>query len=110
MPAVETRHVPLDAHAGGREPRVESLLRRGVLIVATATCLGLLVELGAERHWTQPVQLVAWGAVAATLVAVGLVWAARSSARVRLARVLAVVVIASAAFGVGAHVVANNDA
>jgi hypothetical protein len=93
-----------------REPGVESLLRRGVLIVACVTSLGLLVELGAERHWTQPVQLVAWAAVAATLAAAWLAWTARTPPPIPQARLLAVLVIASAAIGVGEHIVANHDA
>jgi len=37
------------------------VLRRGLLWLAVLTTLGVLVELAAERHWTQPIQFVAWG-------------------------------------------------
>jgi len=40
------------------------LLRRGLLGLAGLTILGLAVELAVERHWTQPLQLVAWAALA----------------------------------------------
>ena len=51
----------------------DSLLRRGLLWLAALTSLGIVVELALERHWTQPIQLVAWVAVAVMLVAVVLV-------------------------------------
>jgi hypothetical protein len=110
MEVLQSGQVAHANHAAAPEGGAAPLLRRGVLIVAGVTCLGLLVELAVERHWTQPVQLVAWAALAATLVAAGLVWAAGSSARIRLARVLAVVVIVCAVVGMGEHIVANYDA
>jgi hypothetical protein len=107
---VNSEHVARDDQAVAPQSAVESLLRRGVLTITAVVCLGLLVELGAERHWTQPLQLVAWAAVAATLLAAALVWTGGTSTRIRVARFLAVLVIVSAAIGVGAHVVANYDA
>ena len=96
--------------AGGSEPGSELPLRRGALVLAAATCVGLFVELGIERHWTQPIQLVAWAAVAAMLVATGLTWLAGSRLHIRVAQTLAVLVVMSAVLGVGQHVVANYDA
>jgi hypothetical protein len=87
-----------------------ALLRRGLLWVAGLTTLGIAVELGMERHWTQPIQFVAWGAVIVAAVAVGLLARARSRAGVRLARILAVAVVLSAAMGIWQHVYANYDA
>ena len=95
---------------GGSDPGSESALRRGALIIAAATCLGLFVELTVERHWTQPAQLVAWGAVMAVLVATGLVWRGDNQRHLRVAQVLAVLVVVSAAVGVGQHIAANYDA
>ena len=37
-----------------------ALLRKGLLAIAGLTTLGIAVELALERHWTQPVQLIAW--------------------------------------------------
>ena len=45
-----------------------AVLRRGILWLAALTTAGLVVELAAERHWTQPVQFVAWGAVIVILI------------------------------------------
>ena len=86
------------------------LLRRGLLGLAGIMTLGIGVELAVERHWTQPIQLVAWGSVGGLAVALTLVAWAPSRNRVRAARVLAVLVVLSAILGVGAHVYANYDA
>jgi hypothetical protein len=86
------------------------LLRRGVLGLGALTTLGIVVELGMELHWTQPLQFVAWVAAGAVAVAIALLTRAPSRARVRLAQGLAVAVVLSAALGIGAHVYANYDA
>jgi hypothetical protein len=44
-------------------------LRRWLLGLAVFTSLGLIVELAAERHWTQPSQWIAWAAIAASACA-----------------------------------------
>jgi hypothetical protein len=87
-----------------------TFLRRGLLWLAGLTTLGLVVELGAERHWTQPAQLIAWGAVAAAAIAAGLAAGARSSGAIRLARALAIAVMLSAVVGIWQHVYGNYDA
>jgi len=87
-----------------------SVLRRGLLWVAAITCAGIAVELAVDRHWTTPIQLVAWIALAVTAIAIVLVAAAGSAARVRLGRILAVVVMLSAVLGVWEHVESNYDA
>ena len=87
-----------------------SLLRRGLLWLAALTTLGIAAELGTERHWTQPIQLVAWGAVGVITVAIALVARAPSRAGVRLAQIFAAAVVLSAAVGIGEHVYANYDA
>jgi hypothetical protein len=85
-------------------------LRRGLLWLGWLTTLGIAVELATERHWTQPIMLVAWAALAVAGAGLLLLRGAASAGRVRLARLLAVLVIASAALGVGEHVYANFDA
>jgi hypothetical protein len=86
------------------------LLRRGLLGLGWLTTLGIAIELATERHWTQPIMIVAWAALAAAAVGLLLLRGGTSAGRVRLARLLAVLVIASAALGVGEHVYANFDA
>jgi hypothetical protein len=87
-----------------------SLLRRGLLWLAALTTLGIALELAADRHWSQPIQLVAWGAVVASAAAILLLARARSPGRVRLARVIATAVVLSAAAGIWTHVAANYEA
>jgi len=87
-----------------------ALLRKGLLGIAGITTAGIAVELAIERHWTQPVQLIAWAAVGALALAITLVAWAPNRARVRLAQLLAVLVVLSSAVGVGEHVYANYDA
>ncbi len=85
-------------------------LRRGLLYLAAISLLGTAVELAAERHWTQPVMGLAWGALAVAAGAVALLAGSPSAKRVRLARVLSLVVMAVAVVGVGVHVYSNFDA
>ena len=86
-----------------------SALRRGLLGLAALTGAGIAVELAADRHWTQPIQLVAWGALVVLVVGIVLV-AAATAGRVRLARILAIAVMVSAVLGIWEHVEANYDA
>ena len=86
------------------------VLRRGLLWVAALTSAGIAVELAADRHWTQPIQLVAWAALAVLAVAIVLVAGASSPARVRLGRILVVAVMLSAVLGIWEHVESNYDA
>jgi hypothetical protein len=85
-------------------------MRRGLLWLAALTTLGLVIELAAERHWSQPIQLVAWGAVVAAAAATALLWGAPGTGQVRVARVVAVLLFVSAALGVWEHVESNYDA
>ncbi|MDQ6604322.1 MAG: hypothetical protein M3Z19_16480 [Chloroflexota bacterium] len=95
------------------ETRVDptpQLLRRGLLGLATLTILGIAVELYTERHWTQPMQLIAWAALALTALAIALLIGQPSAGRVRAAQIVAAVVVISAAVGVWQHIQANYDA
>jgi hypothetical protein len=85
-------------------------LRRGLLWLAGLTSAGIAVELAVERHWTQPGQLIAWGALAALLVAIALVGRGPSARRVRIVRVLAGLVMITSLVGMWQHVAANYDA
>jgi hypothetical protein len=84
-------------------------LRRGLLWLAGLTVVGLAVELAAERHWTQPIQFVAWGALVVTLLAIGLAAGTPTAGRLKLARWLAIAVMISAGFGIWEHVEENHD-
>jgi hypothetical protein len=85
-------------------------LRRGLLWLAALTAAGIGVELAVERHWTQPAQLIAWGALALMLASIGLVSRGPTATRVRIARVLAVIVILTSVIGVWEHIASNYDA
>jgi hypothetical protein len=85
------------------------LMRRGLLALAGITTLGIAAELAVERHWSQPVQLVAWGAVLALAIATMLIAVAHGRVWVRTGQLLAVVVILSAGLGIAEHVYANYD-
>lgn len=87
-----------------------TLLRRGLLGLASLTAAGTAVELAMERHWTQPEQLIPWGALVLVALAIGLLVGHPSTGRVRLAQLLAVIVVLVAAVGITAHVRANYEA
>jgi hypothetical protein len=104
----------MSAPPGGQalaEPATTAtVLRRGLLGLAALTIGGLAVELTTERHWEQPSQLIAWAALALLAVALGLLARAGRAWRVRVARLLAAAVVASAVFGIWEHIEANHDA
>jgi hypothetical protein len=94
----------------GQEERAASLLRGGLLALAGITTVALGIELAAERHWTQPVQLIAWVALAVMLLAIGLLLGRVTSGRIQAARLLAVLVVVSAIVGIWEHIESNYDA
>ena len=84
-------------------------LRRGLLWLAGLVIVGIAIDLAADRHWTQPVQLVAWAALmVAGLAALLVAWP--TAGRIQAARLLAAVVIVAAVFGIWEHVESNYDA
>lgn len=85
------------------------MLRRGLLALGALTGVGVALELITERHWKGS-QLLAWGALALAAVALGLLLGQPPARRVRVARLLAALVVATAAVGIWRHVVANYDA
>jgi hypothetical protein len=87
-----------------------TVLRRGLLWLAALTSAGIGVELAADRHWTQPVQLIAWAALGAVALALLLVAWSPTRRKLQLARLLVILVILSAIWGVWEHVYANYDA
>ena len=93
-----------------RDTATATFLRRGLLALAALTIVGIALELITEHHWTQPSQLIAWAALALLAVALGLLVRAGQPWRVRVARLLALAVVASALFGIWEHIAANHDA
>jgi hypothetical protein len=86
------------------------LLRYAALALAAIACGGLAVELAATRHWDTTIRLIPWFAVGVVVAAIALVAFWPSRGRVWLARILALVVLASAVFGIYEHVAANYHA
>jgi hypothetical protein len=85
------------------------MLRHGLVALAAITTAGIVAELAIERHWTQPIQLVAWGAAVALGVGAALLLGFPSRTRVTAVRGLAVVVLLTAVLGVWQHVYSNYD-
>ena len=85
-------------------------LRRSFAALAAAGLVGTAVELALTRHWTSTVQMIPWAALAVTLVALILLVARPRPATLRVVRILAVLVVLTAGFGVFEHVLANYDA
>ena len=86
------------------------LLRRLFLGFGALIVVATLAELAFERHWNTPVRLIPWAAIGVAGVSLTLVAVAKSARTIRIARLLAVAVILSAAYGTYAHIDANYDA
>ena len=93
--------------AEAAEARVTRLLRRGLLALAALGVVGAAVDMGMARHWQSAIQLVPWAALGGLGVALALIAARPTVLTLRVARVLLVVVAASAALGIYHHVAAN---
>jgi hypothetical protein len=100
--------VRVAAAAGAQRGHDLTRVRHGLLWLAGLSTLGIAADLAAERHWTQPVQLIAWAALGALSVSIALV--VRGGSSTRLAQILAALVIVTSAIGVVEHVVANYEA
>jgi hypothetical protein len=88
---------------------VLELMRRALLVLAAAGTGAVGFELAAGRHWTQPQQLIAWGAVLLMAAAVGAAAAEPRHGMRDAARILAVTVVLVAGIGIVVHVAANRD-
>jgi len=96
--------------ATSTEPAIAHRLRQGLLVVAALTVVGTTAELVMRHHWTQPVQLIAWVALALLVAAIVLLARNPSAGAVRVARILAGVVVAAAVIGMLEHIMGNHDA
>ncbi|HJV08791.1 MAG TPA: hypothetical protein VJ653_03895 [Acidimicrobiales bacterium] len=86
------------------------LLRRCFLALAVVATAGTAVELALSRHWTSAIQLIPWYIVGGLAAGALLLMARPRPWAVRAVRVLAVVAVIGAAFGVYEHVLANYHA
>lgn len=86
------------------------LLRRAILVLTGVALAGTTAELVITRHWESPVQVLPFVVIGLAAVALGLVAAARHARLVHLARVLGIVVLVAAAFGVWEHIEGNEHA
>ena len=86
------------------------LLRRCFLALAVVATAGTAVELALSRHWATAVQLIPWYAVGGLALGAVLLIARPRPFAVRAVRLLAVVVVLSALYGIYQHVLANYHA
>jgi hypothetical protein len=84
-------------------------MRAGVLALAVVASCGTAVELATERHWNSTLQLVPWAALGVLALAQGLIAVRPGQMAVRVARILAVLVVLTSIFGIVEHVQANLD-
>jgi xanthine/uracil permease len=87
-----------------------SLMRAGLLLLATVGVGGLALELAMHRHWQTQTQLIPWFALGVLSLAIALLVIRPSRGSILLARILAGLVVATAIFGVYKHVAGNYDA
>lgn len=84
-------------------------VRRALLVLVGFGIVATAFELAAERHWNSPTQLIPWFTLA--VLAFGVTLALRVGRRsTRAVRILAVVVLLVALYGVVEHAVANHSA
>lgn len=93
------------ARAGSNAARLRLALIGLVLIGA----IGTLLELASLKHWSEPVMLIPWVAMIAAAAAA--IWLAAKPGKlsIKLAKIMAVIMLASAAFGMWEHVEQNYN-
>ena len=91
--------VPTDAAA---------ILRKALLVLASVAVVGTALDLATLRHWKASLQLVPWFVLAGLAVAIALAFVP-SPTTIRVARVIAVVAVLCAFFGVFEHIKTNYD-
>jgi hypothetical protein len=90
-----------------QEPQDTALLvRRGLVALTVVGILATAFELATERHWNGVIQLIPWMALAVLTVATALQLIPGGRGLVA-ARVLALIVLAAAVYGVIDHVLVN---
>ncbi|WP_246082992.1 hypothetical protein [Nonomuraea diastatica] len=91
-----------------RAPAGPSMLRLGLLALVAIGIAGAAAELAFERHWGSPTQLIPWATLALLTVALVLVALRDSPGTLTVVRVLALIVLLAAAYGVFTHVSVNH--
>ncbi|MFI7707657.1 hypothetical protein [Nonomuraea sp. NPDC049480] len=104
MTSTSERAAHRRAHAGRLS------LRLGLLALVAIGIAGATLELAFERHWQSPVQLIPWATLALLTVALVLLAVSDSPRTLTVVRVLALVVLLAAAYGVFVHVSVNYGA
>ncbi|TMR22401.1 hypothetical protein ETD86_11750 [Nonomuraea turkmeniaca] len=85
-------------------------LRFGLLALVAIGIAGATFELAFERHWESPTQLIPWAALGVLTLALILLAFGGSPRTVTVVRVLALVVLLTAAYGGFVHVSVNYGA
>lgn len=85
-------------------------LRRCLLVLASLGVVATAVELAMLRHWNGFIQQIPWIALGAVSIAIALVAVRPTVATVRVARLIAVLVLLTAGLGIVEHVLANYHA
>ena len=96
---------------GERETSLESLDRiRWALLLLTALGLaGTAVQLAMERHWVEPWQFAPWAALGGIAIALIALLVTTNRTTVRLARIIAVIVLLITGVGLWQHFSANYE-
>ena len=100
----------MTVRASPRRAEPVTVMRAGMLALAVVACCGTAVELATERHWNSTLQLVPWAALGVLALAQGLIAVRPGRMAIRVARILAVLVVLTSIFGIVEHVQANLDA
>jgi uncharacterized membrane protein HdeD (DUF308 family) len=99
----------LKPHGAPTAPATTALVRRGLIALSVVGILAAAFALATERDWNSPEQLIFW--VALVVLAVATVLLAVPAGRgVTVARVLALLVLATSIHGVITHIVVNYEA
>jgi hypothetical protein len=93
-----------------RDVDTTTLLRRGVLGLATLGIVGTGIELVFLRHWQNVLQVIAWPAIIALGLALTLLVRKPRPRGIKVARGIAAVVVLFAGLGISLHFYVNLNA
>ena len=89
--------------ADGASLEILDKIRWALLLLTVLGLVGTAVQLALERHWAAPWQIAPWAALGGITVALIVLLYSTNSAAVKLARIIAVVVLLVALVGVWQH-------
>jgi hypothetical protein len=87
--------------------RIEQRLRRFLLAVSAALCLGTAAELWFAKHTEDPLQFVPFGLCALGLIAIGAAWFRPQRGTLLGLRVVMALLVAGSLLGIFEHVAGN---